>query len=450
MSTGPTTAQLPATLESSLAKLDQALIKRFLSIPSHLLLEDYSSVAGSDGRGSASADCELLYRYMGATPLLPWGATLPWFLPPSSIVKLPRMDKWEALVTHRTNRVTLRIPQSRIRHFLTDAALFVRLPQSTTIPGEIAKVVGNEIHVPRLSRAVLRLGPDRVIQSLDSEFACLIAQVYKRGLRLEDSSRYNSQEGSVTIACPLFFSESILRALPLFVANSPLPEIEFDITTRLSKSSDEGGKEEENEIEKNTVIQFATEFVSSPGESDMRHVTEGTVNPNIPTPTEDVVQHVPSLVTFRSPQDVDPLKHVVLIPIYGIEKTLTRCLYVRVVRGDDSKSDIRDMIENLDLVGPSPAYSSLIGNDSLPGSFCRSHLKSRFGFSSADEAAKSPYYVMPFTAAPRGQSADYGLVVPDGSSLRVSLYALPDRTDNPIFIEVCSESFTRLTWTLAK
>lgn len=387
-------------MEESLSRLDSTLIERFLGIPRAVLLQDYAAVAGSDqteGDSASTTDCDRQYRYLGTAAIFPWGSTTPWILPSSSV---------EA--TTSGQRVVLRIPHSRVRHYLGDAALYGK---SDLLQGSI-----------RMVRAVLRLGPDRILQSFDSEFACNIAQVYKRGFSLGNLASYNSTEQSATIRCPFYFADAPLRALPLFLPNTPMPEIEYEITGNL------------------TGIHFLTEFASSPGED---------LAP--PPATSKVIQHAPTLVTFTSSPVDDINATSVSIPMHAPDDKIVRCLYFRAK--DAEHSDIADAIATVDVHGKlpprpnaAPLLGSLFGGIPLPGSLCRTHYKTRFGFSTTDQAFESPYYALPFTTAPRGQTADYGVTLPEGSSLNITLHPSESRSRLPVTVEVCVETFTRIVW----
>lgn len=387
------------TLEASLASLDRMLLQR-LNVPTKLLVDDYTNIAGGDGAAATVTNCDLSYRFFGASWMAPWGAMLPWILPPSSVSE----------PSPGVKRVTLRIPQSRVRHFLTDAAVYAKL-------GSIGS------SMPRITRAVLRLGTDRILQSMDSEFACDVALIYKRGVRLVDSASCDHMEKSITFVCPLLL-EAPLRTLPLFIPNTPLPEIEYDLSDPDGILSD---------------LQFISEFVSSSGEADLQPRDTDMAGPA----SKAVVQHMPSFTTFRS--DVLQFTEPTQINIIAPTDKLARCLYIRVAKAD--KPDIANAIASIDVLGP--RGQSLVGAAPLPGSVCRTHLKSRFGFATGDKATRLaykelPYYVLPFASTPCGQTADYGVPLPEGSCVKVVLH--PRSELEGVTVEVVVETFTRTVW----
>lgn len=351
-------------MEQALNKLDVTLTER-MAVPLHLLKDDYIGVAGSDGDPS----CQLDYRLMGTSWIAPWGSVVPWLLLPT---------------THEDKTVILRLPQSRVRHFIGDASLYA--------------VLANPEEKPRLTRAILRLGPDRVLQSFDSEFACRIAILFKHGRRIAE---HTPHENSVKLSCPLFFSLP-LQVLPLFIPNSPLPEIEYELSVPVK------------------TVQFITQFVSSPGETD----TPGETNKNI-------VQHLPSLTTFRSSTIED---NKIKVEISMDAGKLVRALYIRIF--SDTYEDIPDAIATLEVFGP-PPRSPLLTGMPIPGSLCRSHFKELFG------KPEAPYYVYAFAVSPAGHNADYGVVLSAGSYV---LLTLNSEVGEGITAEVCVETFERVVW----
>lgn len=380
-----------ATLEASLAKLDTMLTER-IAVPMRLLAEDYIGVAGDHGSSAAadSSNCETEFRLLATAWIGSWGSILPWILPPSSV----------STTAPGKTTVVLRLPQSRVRHFLTDASIHVK-----------GGVAGSP---PRISRAVLRLGTDKILQLLDSEFACNVSSVYKHG-------RLESEEESGILATPLFF-EMPLRVLPLFIPNTQLPEIEYEITTdpQLHLTAEN--------------ISFITEIVSSPGEAGIPPSTA----PSLPPPqSETIVQHLPTLVTFRSSEIVEG--GVVSVAVSTREGKLARALYIRVV--SDICSDIADAIESIEVIGPPPRLRSLMGMP-LPGSVCRTHLKRRF---SKLPVGRLPYYVLQFASMPSGHVADYGLVLVEGTKVQITLSSSVLNSTG-LGVEVCVETFERVSW----
>lgn len=385
------------TLDSSLAKLDQALTER-INVPIKLLTSDYSGFDGGN-----SENCDLNYRLLANAWIAPWGAQISCLVPPSAIEVLPS----------GTTKVTLRLPQSRVRHFLSDASVYFTASEKEG--------------TPRFVKAILRLGPDKILQSLDSEFACAIAAIYKRGCCASDLSRYDCLEKSWTLTCPLFF-ESPLRVLPLFTPNTPLPEIEFEI-------------EGTSTVLEN--LQFLIDVTTSPGEADIPPIGADTTAMFLPH-AKSIIQQIPSFVTFRESIPTSEAREV-SVGITVPNSRLVRVIYLRVK--DASCEDNASSIAQVNLIGPPPQLRSMPGFPIL-GSLCRTHLKSRFGFSSGDKATRIPYsqlpyYVIPFACTPSGHVADYGMVIPDGSQLRVTLHpGIPEGS----IIEVCIEFFERAVW----
>lgn len=373
-----------AALDESLSHLDGTLTER-VSVPLNILETDYTGIPGSQAVGN------LYYRYLATAWVGPWGATIPWLLPPSSITN--------------DSKVTLRLPQSRVRHFLCDASLF--------ITGSV------ELPHPRIVSATLRLGPEKVIQHIDSEFACNIAFHYKHG---GDIVTTDAKENSVTLSSPLFF-EAPLKVLPLFVPNTPLPEIEYSLSTTGDN--------------KDLIIRFLAVIVTSPGEADI-----------LPTPssqhdTSPAVQYLPSFTTFSH---TITESQVVSIAISTPPGKLARALYIRAF--NTSCEDIPDAIASIDIVGPPPRSKSLIGDTPLPGSICRNKLKNQFlpppssSKVSIGDPLKLPYYVYPFAATPGGNVADYGVVLVPGTTLVVTLHPNSGATN----IEACVETVERVEW----
>ena len=387
-------------LEASLASLDRLLTQR-LNVPTKLLMDDYTN----SSTVSSGADCS--YRFFGTTWIAPWGTIMTWLLPPSAVVSDDQL------------RITLRVPQSRMRHFLSDTSLYMKVsPQ------------GLGSRYPRISSAVLRLGPDKNIQSLDSVFACDVALIYKRGIRLDDARSYDPKEESITLITPLLL-ETPLRTLPLFLPNTPLPEIEYTLLYH-------SGIEAKN-------IQFISEFISSTGEADIQ---QGPYVKSLPP----VIQHLPSFLTFRSediPSSTDETTVNIPVSTKSDEK-LARCLYIKVSDSNNNNDDIPDAIVSIDVLTPGPNPRSLLIVP-YPGSLCRTHLKSRFGFTSGDKATRLPYkdlpyYVLPFASTPCGQSPDYGVPLPEGSNVRIILYPAGSSTGTSRFVEVAVEFFTKTVW----
>lgn len=361
-------------MEQALAKLDTTLTER-IAVPLFLLKDDYTGVAGAD---PSDPSCQLDYRLMGTSWIGPWGSVVPWMLPPTS---------------QEGKTVTLRLPQSRVRHFIGDASLYAKLENT-----------GDK---PRLVRAVLRLGPTRIIQSFDSEFACRVAVLFKHGGRVADHALY---ERSVKLACPLFFNIP-LQVLPLFVPNSPLPEIEYELSIPVK------------------TAHFIGEFFSSPGEADIPpHSAPETPLPNA---SKTIVQHVPSLTTFRSSSIENG---TIRVDISMDPGKLARALYIRIY--NETNSDIPDAISTIEAFGPPPRSVSLNGM-AWPGSVCRTHFKKRFG------KPEAPYYVFPFSVSPSGHNADYGVVLSEGSHV---IIVLNPEISEGVSAEVCVETFERVVW----
>jgi hypothetical protein len=364
-------------MTAELNKLDQTLTQR-IAVPMQLLKDDYTAVAGADGTAADDPACELDYRLWSTAWVGPWGSYVPWILPPSSVVG---------------TTMVLRVPPSRVRHFLGSVDLYVK-----TI---------NPEDVPRIVRAKLSLGAERTVQSFDSEFACRIAIIYKHN---GEVAKHNYHEQSVTLDSPLFFSLP-LRVLPLFIPNSPLPEIEYELSTSVASAS------------------FVTEFVSSPGESDIPPITAPP--PDTPPPVKTVVQHLTSLTTFKS------LEGTLDVHIVSPEGRLIRAIYIRVSNGEIY--DMDNVIESIEIVGPPPRSVSLTGM-AYPGKICRSLFKKRFA------NLMGPYYVIPFAISPGGHSADYGLLAPPDSRVVIKVF---DRISiEGLSAEVCVETNERVVWKL--
>jgi hypothetical protein len=367
-------------LSTSLAKLDMMLVERF-GVPMSLIAKDYAEIPGAE----SDQNCELANRLQGASWIAPWGVNLPWMLPPSSATPGTDFGKMT---------FTLRLPQSRVRHFLTDASLYAKTSPDSN---------------PRITRAVLRLGSERTVQLLDSEFACNVSLIYKREIPLEHVTSYDKPEGSITLVCPLFF-ETPLRILPLFTPNQPLPEIEYEVTSN-------------SEL---TDVKFFTEIISSPGEAGMQPLFD----PSKVKVTKPVVHHIPSFTTFSAPGS-----DTTVIDISFKEIRLARNFYVRVTRPDCA--DVKDSIASIDVIGPPPRSQSLIGSP-LPGSICRRHIKTRFG------KTPLPYYALTFAANPNARVTDYAIVIVQGTEVHVVLH--PGVSDTGVTVEVCVETSERIEW----
>lgn len=381
------------TLTDSLSKLDSLLTER-VAVPIKLLIDDYVGVAGSDGTASLDPSCELNYRLLATAWISPWGSVVPWLIPASSVDKTPTGCK-----------ITLRLPQSKVRHFFSDAALYLKLGK------------GDLQSLPNITRATLRLGQDEILQSLDSNFACNISLIYKHDRLEEDLVSHCPLEEAVTLRCPLFF-DMPLRVLPLYVSNTSLPEIEYHISSEVEDA------------------QFIAEVVSSPGEADIqgsvaKNSTEIVVHPSGKT----VVQHLPCFETFKNVEA--PSDCQVTVAISSKDGKLAKALYIKVSGG--GVDDIPDAIKCFEIIGPPPRSLSLLGI-SVPGSIARTHFKARF--SKTVPVNKLPYYVYPFSVNPSGHTADYGVVLPAGTQLKITLN--PKYCD--LIVEVCVETSNRVVW----
>ncbi len=366
-------------MEDSLSNLDATLVDR-MNVPLKLLADDYAAVAGTHGTAADDSSCAVDFRLFATSWIAPWGSILPWILPPSSRVVLDSGN----------TKVTLAIPQSRIRHFLSDASL---------------RVVGiaptEEFKGLSLVSAQLRLGPNKPHQSLDSQFACEVAWQYKSSLRLVDTIKYDASDMSYTFVTPLFF-DLPLRVVPLFLPDAQVV-VEYELTGVTASQS----------------IEFLTEVISSPGEIDI-----SVADPSAKT----VVQHMPSFTTFSSGQVT--AESTVSIPLPMPADKLVRALYIRVGSGD-----LANVVKTIDVVNRS---RSLVGGP-LPGSICHNHLKRRF---SKTGWGKLPYYVVPFAVSPSGNNADYGVLFTEGTELQVILTPQV----GPVTIDVCVETSERVVW----
>lgn len=364
--------------------IDKILIRRQTSVPTSLLTEDFVLPGG----GGPTGKKELSHRLCGNTWIAPWGATTPFLLPPTA---------------KEDNRVTLSIPQSKVRHFLTDASLFI--------------ISSNK---PRIQKAVLKIG-DKIIQNLDSEFACEISLVYKRGIRLEDSVKYCNKEKSWCLATPLMI-ESPLLAIPLTIPNTPLPKITYELSPQAEKNED---------------VKFATEFVSSSGESIIN--------------AGEVTQCFPSFTTFSSSDKLSfptPSSYTVVVNMPMTKASLIRCLYVRL--RNDTQSDIDNIITAIDVfyTDDKNVKVSLLGFP-YPGSLCRTHYKSKFGFATGDKAARLPYtelpfYVVPFAVSPASHNPDFGEL---GGRKEMCVHVtLTDIVGENFVVDVAAETQLSVTW----
>lgn len=375
----------------SLDFLDRILMQRVNTSSLSILAQDYSETSTCPNK-----NCRLL----GMSWVGPWGGSVPWLLTPTSITTT---DK-------DTTKIILRLPQSRIRHFLSDGSLFLK------------SICDNY----RITRAILRLGPDHVLQSMDSEFACKVSLIYKRGIRLQDSIRYNTNEKSLILVTPLLL-EAPLRVLPLYIPNMPLPEIEYEVS-----SSSKDAVVVKPPLTEDSV-NVITEFISSNGEIEQM---------------SEVLQYLPTFTTFTSSETftfTEASTKTITVNVSCPEKKLARCLYIRVF--DKEREDISDIITAIDVRG-GERLQTLLGVP-LPGSICRHHLKSKFGFAAGDKATRLPYtelpyYTIPFAVNPAGQNADYGVSLVEGSEVNVTV-----TTQGPLkdfAVQVVVETANRVIW----
>lgn len=372
-------------------------MERFVTVPKEVLLKDYLISKSSPKKKGGLPGRPRQFRYLASEAISPWGSITTWMLPATKIA----LDAdGTALV------VTLSVPPSRMRHFMSDASLFI-------LEGGHGGVLHKEI-----IKAVLRINGEEV-QCIDSEFAYNVAMVYKRGFTPRDNVSFDTLENSKTYSCPFFFGDpSPLRALPLFL--HPI-EIEYHLRV--------GGSTASSTSSTPPQYQFISKFTSSPGEDPGQRLRIG--------------QYVPCFSTFRSGRINNPLAHEVSISVkLPDDNKLARCLYVRATNTD--WSDIKDAIASINIVPAGVKTPPM----ALPGSVCRTHLKTDFGLTgcSTQQIFASPYYVLPFTSAPRGHNPDYGIPLPEGSVVNIALHPGESRVAREVVLEVCVEFFNAFVW----
>lgn len=286
---------------------EHILLRRVNQLPADVTA-DYATGEGQED----------MYRYLGLQTKYPWGA----------IIHHKHMCNIIDSVTPTV--VTTTALRGSMFHFILDGVL--ELPQNI-----------------KVKRWTLKLGR-QIIQNIDSWFASDVAVKYKHGGYPDNA--------------PFFFSENLLKVIPLFMNNS-LPLIfEFE----LDKPVPDG-------FQINLFCEYATSKMESSGYN------------------ETYIQFIPNFITTEIA--ITPETTQVETNLNSRGKVV-KCLYFRVF--DDDKDDIDDVVKSIELRN---------GEEVFPSSLCRKYFKKKFGNQNL------PYYVLPFCPNPKSSMPEYGEVFKD-------------------------------------
>lgn len=393
---------------ANLAGIDASLISRFVTINPRVASDDYATSGNTDNTSNR------YYRFLGTEPLFPWGSMVPCILP---------------CVLENNQIIKFTIPGSRIRHFMTDISI-------TFLSRKQYYYIG-------LEKLILKLGSNVILQEFDSNFAVDIAYLYKSSIdpRIVKTQEYGNDESGIyryTVRLPLYFNESLLRALPLFVPSLPSPEIEI----YLEKPLDDSVVVEDS-------VKMLCEFVHSPLEIDGGSGT-GTI-------TVPVTQHISNYKTILSEDyDIKDLRQsdkqlTINIPIHvkELENKVIRSVYFRILNADRQTQNDLKCVSSVDIFIPSPSKSvkeakSIFGGP-IPGSLCGGIFKQKYGVTHFES-----YYVLPLSISPKGSTADYGVTFSEDSNMLINIDLLTSEINeldvDTIKVEICLEYFVKINW----
>ncbi len=336
-----------------MASPDIILSQRVGKLPADAI-SDYATGEGQDD----------VYRYLGQQTKYPWGALL-------------RHKHTCSIVDPATPNIfsttALRGP---LFHLILDGTLHV-----TTGSGSLVK--------PSVKRWTLRLGK-QVVQNIDSKFAADIINIFKR-----DYAPTCEDADGVTFSSPFFFSEDLLKVLPLFMNNSmPLVfEFEFEL---LPSSGIE--------------VSFFCEYVTSNLEASGYD--------------ETFIQFVPNFTTSEITVGENDRIEINL----NSRGKVVKSIYFRVF--DESSPDRDDVVKNVELKG----------TESFPGIFCRKYFKQKYG---CKDFINAPYYVLPICPNPRSSMPSYGEVFKDD---KLILQLNKKEEYKGCKIEVTLETIQKIAW----
>lgn len=290
-------------------------------------------------------------RFLGTVSRCPWGASTPF----------THLCRLEENVKYRVSAL-----KSPAIHFIVNSSLIV--PKGT-----------------KVKQCSIRIGP-HILQNIDSWFAFLIYVMYRRGLQIV------TRGDKTILPCPFYYTESHLKALPIFMGQQLGVHYEFVI---------EG-------ISVNEEIKLVNEYASSTIESN---VTGGG----------SITQHVPWFQTTT----VDVKEKRVEISLSSSDKII-RAIYFRVY--DDENEDL-DIIESVEITPEIGKVETIM---------CREEFKNRYD---SRRQSALPYYVYPLCIDPKSKVPGYGEVFKNEKLI----LELKDVREG-MKIDVALESLDRVSW----
>lgn len=322
--------------------LDKLLLNRFARLPVKDSRNYLTSVDDSND--------DHHFKYLGSISRCPWGSS----------GFFTHTCKVEDSVKYRTSAL-----KSSSIHFVIDSSLIV--PKGT-----------------KVNQCSVRIGP-HILQNIDSWFVFLIYTFYRRGLTI------SSDETKTILPCPFYYTESNVKALPIFMGQQLGVHYEFNISS----------------IPEGREVKLVNEYSMSPIETNI----DGT---------KSISQHVPWFRTITVDVN-EKLRHE--IPLSSEDKII-RAIYFRVYNEESEDLEIISHIEIKPDIGE------------IEPLMCRKDFKNRY-----NSSISLPYYVYPLCVDPKSKVPGYGEVFKD----EILIIELNNVGENRK-IDVVLESIDTVVW----